>query len=198
MKAKKYKPILSTADKQLIVQSKVKTIVTILLCISLVLNVIYIVDLKVPLINPDGDFVKVVSTDKEKSGRNKNVLKRIFKDNTKYESFEAISLNTQDGHYLFGESDQVARLYGQEGWDFEYCDFELAKWDELKKLVLKYQLNEYDPNNHVDKEGRIQNYDEEYIVELIFDDELIKMEIPENVEEIEEFLVELTELARTK
>lgn len=92
---------------------------------------------KIPLINPDGDFVKVVSTDKEKSGRNINVLKRIFKDNTKYESFEAISLNTQDGHYLFGESDQVARLYGLEGWDFEYCDFELAKWDELKKEYMK-------------------------------------------------------------
>lgn len=196
MKAKKSKPILSTADKQILAQNKVKKAIVILLCLSIILNVIYIVDLKVPVLNPDGVPAKLIAIDR--GVKSKNVLKRIIKDNTKYESFSSITLETQDGIYHFGKQDQVAYLYSSEGWDFEYCDFELAKWDELKELVLKYQLSEYDPNSHVDKEGRIQNYDEEYAVELRVNGELLKMEIPENVDEIEDYLIELTELARTK
>lgn len=198
MKVKKSKPILSTADKQIIAQNRVKTIITILVCISLILNVIYIINLKVPVINPDGGPVKVVTVDNKEKEKSKNVIDQIFKDNTKYESFTSIRLKTQESFYYFEKLNQVTRLYGMEGWDFEYCDFELAKWDELKELVLKYQLNEYDPNNHVDEEGRIQNYDEEYVVELTVNGKTKKMEIPDNVEEIEEYLIKITELARTK
>lgn len=195
MKEKKYKPIMTTAEKKLLTQKKIIAIISVLVCVSVVLNVIYIANIKVPVVNPDGK--KIESQHKEKDNDD-SILKQIIKDNTKFENFTSISLDTESGIYFFSKMNKVCRLYGMEGWDFEYCDFEIAKWDELKAIVLKYQLNEYDPNKHVDSEGRIQNYDEEYTLELTIDGKSIKMEVPDNISEIEDYLIKITDLARTK
>lgn len=196
MKSKKSKQILSTADKKLISRNRIITVLWIFIIVSIAFNIIYIFDFKVPLINPDGEpRIKNESSD---DNSKPSLMQKVMKDNSQFESFTSVHLNAPKGSYYFSINDEVCRVYGVEGFDFEYCDFELSKWNDLKDLVLMYQLEEYDPNKHVDSEGRIENFDEEYVLELSFGLKTKKMEIPENIADIETYMMDLTELARTK
>ncbi len=199
MKKKSSSYILTSTEKKHIKQNKIIKIITTLVIISVIFNIIFLADIRIPVINPNGSFHGIQGVKIEVSNKkHPSIIKLFFKDNTKYDSFTSITLDTRNGIYYLEKKSDICRLYGVEGFDFEYCDFELAKWEEAKNIVLKYQLEEYDPNRHVDKEGRIQNYDVDYEFSLWLNGSDMQMEIPENVEEIEEYMIELTNLARTK
>lgn len=195
--------ILTTTEKKHMKQNKILKMMKTLIIISVIFNIIYFVDIKVPLINPNGSFHGFKSVQGFQGVElphigHHSIIKRLFKDNAKYSDFTAIKLDTKNGIYYLVKNNETCRLYGVEGFDFEYCDFELARWEEAKKIVLKYQLEDYDPNKHVDKEGRIQNYNLDYEFYLWLNGSNRYLEIPENVDEIEEYMIELTNLARTK
>ena len=193
-KSKNTSYILTSTEKKQIKQNRILTLLTVFIIISVIFNIIFLLDIKIPYVNPNGAFHGFNVTEK----KSPSILKRVFKDNTRFMDYSSITLDTGKNSYYLTKKDGMCRLWGVEGWDFEYCDFELAKWDELKDIVLRYQLEEYDPTKHVDSEGRIQNYNVDYAFSLWIGSSDINMEIPENVEDIEAYLVELTNLARTK
>ena len=186
--------ILTSTEKKQIKQNRILSVLIVLIVISFIFNIIFLLDIRIPYINPNGGFHGFEVSER----KSPSILKRVFKDNTRFFDYSSINLDTGKNSYSLTKMDGMCRLYGVEGWDFEYCDFEIAKWDELKDIVLRYQLEEYDPSKHVDSEGRIQNYNVDYSFSIWIGNSNVNLEIPENVEDIEAYLVELTNLARTK
>ena len=187
--------ILTSTEKKQNKQNKIHRMLVLLIVISLAFNIVYLLDVKVPFINSDGEFT---GFELPEIKHHPSIIKRFFKDNTSFEGFTSLELETRNGTYDIVKYNNMCSLFSIEGFDIEYCDFELAKWEELERIVLKYQLRRYDVNRHVDKEGRIQNYNVAYEFSVKVNGNNMKLEIPENVEEIEDYLKELTELARTK
>ncbi len=186
--------ILTSVEKKEIKQKKMIALLVILIILSLAFNIVFLLNLEIPYINPNGGYkVYEITKDDQPS-----VIKRIFKNNSQFKDFTAIVYRNGNNIYYIEKADNMCRFKGDEGWGFKDCDFELAKWDELERILFKYQLEEYDPSNHIDPDGRIQNYKVNRELNLWVGITGYNMEIPDNIDELETFLSDLTNLAKTK
>ncbi len=186
----------STERKALKDQKKRRGVATlvILLILSITLNVFLIIqNISLPKINvphrlPLLDFVAVDNEQfAQRIDEKKATFDFVVNDSGKKMEYELANAGDKSVLTVTENDDYFSRVE---------CDFTIDKWDELRALVLKYQLYHYNESEHVDSYGRVVERNDKYILELDYDYfYCYELETPKNAEQIEKFFVELYEAA---
>ncbi len=168
--------------------------IVILLILSLVLNVLQFMKVKIPFIS---------------NGISIPILDSLLVDNSEFETFiiknepaivftvvdngEKIEYTLEDN----GDKATLSVIKNDNFLEWYRCDFDIAKYEELKKIVLSKQLKWYNSSEHVDNQGKVLSDNSKYSLAFeVYHLVTYSLETPKNGAEIEKFFVELDAIAK--
>ncbi len=194
---KKEKPFLTISEKNAIKERKKRrrlATLVFLLLVSVGINIWQIRNFKIPYIN---------------TGNRITILDMLFVNNDEYAAFieqnkpdfefVVIDAGTRKRYVLENNGDRSTLIITEDGnyFDRTQCDFSIDKWNDMKTLILKYQLHWYNASDHVNSDGKVIDQNDKYKLSFIkWSLVQYSLETPKNAKNIESFLHTMEEAAK--